>query len=65
MGRSSDGVSSRCQQSPVVSSMGCADLVVYLFHSNGSIGNSCTITDVRDCAFYSSVDLQMDVITQI
>lgn len=62
MGRGSDGVSPRDQQPPVVSSMSCGDVVVYTLHTNGGIGNSCTIPAVRDSAFYSMVDLQRQII---
>lgn len=63
MGGSCDKVSAWGQQSPVVSSMSCGDVVIYLCHTNGGIGNSCTIPAVKNCALYSSVDLKRHIIT--
>lgn len=65
MGKGSDRVGARNQQSPVVSSMSCSDVVVYRLHTNGGIGNSCTITYVRDSAFYASVYLKKHIITDV
>lgn len=58
MGGGSDVVSPRDQQPPVVSSASCGDIVVNVLHTNGGIGNSRPIHNVRDCAFYSAVYLQ-------
>lgn len=58
MGRGSDGIGPRDQEPPVVSSVGCGDVVVYVLHLNGGIGNPCTVPYVRDCAFHTTVDLQ-------
>lgn len=65
MGGGSYRVSPRGQQSPVVSSTSRGDVVVYLLHTNGCIGNSCTIPYVRDSALYSPVDLQRHITTQM
>lgn len=61
MSRGCDRVRAGGQQSPVVSSTGCGDIVVYLCHTNGGIGNSCSITTVRDCALDSCVDLKRHI----
>ena len=63
MGGGSDRVGPGDQQSPVVSSASRGDVVVDLVHADGGIGNSCAIPNVRDCALYSTVDLQRHIIT--
>lgn len=58
MGRGSDRVGPRDQQSPVVSCVSCGDVMAYLLHTDGGVGNSFAILKVRDCAFNSSVNLK-------
>lgn len=56
--RGCDRVSSRAQQSPVVSITSCGDVVDNPLHTNGCIGNSCTIPNISDPSLYANMNLQ-------
>lgn len=57
MSRGCERVSVGSQKSPVVSSEGGGDVMLYLCNTDGGVGDSCTVTAVRDCALHSSVNL--------
>lgn len=58
MGRGSDRVGPWDQQSPVVSSMSCGDVVLDPLHTDGGIWYTCAISNVRNGALNASVNLQ-------
>lgn len=58
LSRGCDRVSSRAQQSPVVSITSRGDVVGNPLHTNGRIWNSCTIPNISDPSLYANMNLQ-------